>query len=141
MIVRMTAVFFGTVVAGVFMVFANRGGLEPDLEESVRMVQPSLRDCASEFLFPAGTRMLFDRPVVNGWRQSGIIPLPFEAARRAVYDELFDKGFALMHEAGDSQPLAKCVIEEWRDANDRKVLWMFWRKTEFETGFSWGEEK
>ena len=140
MIARVTAVFFGTVLVGTVVIGVSRGELESGMlgRETFPVL---LEDGELEFSFPAGTRILVDKPIANGWRQTGVLPLSFDAARQTVLDEMSDKGFSRMRDASDSQSMAKCVIEEWRDANDRKVLWMFWRKTEFETGFSWGEEK
>lgn len=140
MIARMTAVFFGTVLVGTVVIGVSRGGAETGM--SGRESTPVLLEGGKlDFSFPAGTRMVVDKPIVNGWRQTGLLPLPFDAARQTISQELTTRGFSRTHEASDCQPMVKCAVEEWRNAKGRKLLWMFWRKAEFETGFSWGEEK
>ena len=139
MIARMTAVFFGTVLFGVVLLGLNGG--EPVSESSsMDSTPPSVPpDVTFEFPFPSGTRIVIDKSIVNGWRQTGFIPLPFESARQAVSDMLSGHGFTRMLEASDGH-LEKCVIEKWRDAKGRTQLWMLWGTSDMETGFSWGEE-
>ena len=139
MIARMTVAFFGTVLFGVVLLGVNCG--EPSSESaSMGGAPPSApSDVPLEFPFPPGTRIVMDKPVANGWRQTGFIPLPFETARRTVGDGLSGRGFTRMLEASGER-LEKCVIEKWRDARGRKLLWMLWKTSDMETGLSWGEE-
>ena len=139
MIARMIAVFFGTVLFGAVLLGVD--GTGPASESVSMVVAPSLTpsDEPFEFPFPSGTRIVIDKPVANGWRQTGFIPLPFETARRTVGDGLSGRGFTRMLEAAGER-LEKCVIEKWRDARGRKLLWMLWKTSDMETGLSWGEE-
>lgn len=135
MIVRAFIVFAAIVAGGMVIIGWRSPGRDAVMPHD--MVVPSATSL--DFEMPSGTRMLLDSPGARGWTKMGIVPDTFERTVRFVSGKMIRAGFRSAHRVESPQGQNR-ILEEWHGKAGQKVLWMVWKVSDGETGFSWGRE-
>ena len=77
----------------------------------------------------------------GGWRQIGVAPLCFEAAKEEVSAIMRECGYKKDDLVSESAGGRSSVLVRYTAAGAPTVMWMLWEAGNFSTGFSWGREK
>ena len=138
MIVRAFIVFAAIVAGGMMIIGWTATDSDGVMLETGAVI--ALSAANPDFEMPPGTRILLDDPTARGWTRTGIVPDTFERTVRFVSGKMTRAGFNSAHRVESPQEHGR-ILEEWHDPSGQRVLWMIWRVSDGETGFSWGREK
>ena len=92
---------------------------------------------AAEFRLPTEARVLAEEPADGKcWRQLGMLPLAYAAARRSMALALRRQGWALVRTV-DYDLVRWKALEIWSSGAAR-IMVQYWREEPGLTGFAWG---
>lgn len=127
--------FSFTFLSGVLTLsFSER--VDPELP-TASMVSYDDEEAFTESI-PKAWKVTDDNPRAKGWRQIGVAPETMQEAMREVQMLMRRFGYTEKHD-----PVAdECqTIMEFQREGGLGVMWMLWRRSDDETGYSWGVVK
>ena len=110
-------------------------------KEDKKAVEQALKDFSRELMSKMPKNATVTSTDYSGktWIVSGVYPVPVAQLRKELSESLRAEKYELMHEISLTSDQSKLLIA-WKK-NDIKLIFMIWKKSDRETGFSWGKSK